>query len=62
MAAERQPHAEPRAAAAAAVPNSLSALGSDYSEDAGREEHPAPTEDAGVKRQRLSEEVAPVPS
>ena len=39
-AAERQPHAEQRAAA---PPNSLAALGSDYSEDAApeRDEHAA---------------------
>ena len=55
-AAERQPHAEQRAAA---PPNSLAALGSDYSEDAApeRDEHAAaPTDDAGAKRQRLSGE------
>ena len=47
-AAERQPHAEQRAAA---PPNSLAALGSDYSEDAAPEhgEHAtAPTDDAGA--------------
>ena len=49
-AAERQPHAEQRAAA---PPNSLAALGSDYSEDAAPEpdEHAAaPTDDAGAQR------------
>ena len=61
-AAERQPHAEQRAAA---PPNSLAALGSDYSEDAApeRDEHAAaPTDDAGAKRQRLSGEVSPAAS
>ena len=61
-AAERQPHAEQRAAA---PPNSLAALGSDYSEDAAPEpdEHAAaPTDDAGAKRQRLSGEVSPAAS
>lgn len=43
---------------AAALPNSLSALGVDYSEDAGREERAASTEETGAKRQRLSEEVS----
>ena len=59
---ERQPHAEQRAAA---PPNSLAALGSDYSEDAApeRDEHAAaPTDDAGAKRQRLSGEVSPAAS
>eukprot|EP00964_Phaeocystis_antarctica_P022342 scaffold12388_cov53-Phaeocystis_antarctica.AAC.2 len=62
LAAERQPHAEQRAAAS---PNSLATLGSDYPEDAApeHEEHAAaPTDDAGAKRQRLSEEVAPAAS
>jgi len=61
LAAERQPHAEQRAAA---QPNSLATLGSDYPEDAGpeHEEHAAPTDDAGAKRQRLSEEVSPAAS
>lgn len=62
LAAERQPHAEQRAAASS---NSLATLGSDYPEDAApeHEEHAAaPTDDAGAKRQRLSEEVAPAAS
>ena len=62
LAAERQPHAEQRAAAS---PNSLATLGSDYPEDAApeHEEHAAaPTDDAGAKRQRLSEEVSPAAS
>ena len=61
-AAERQPHAEQRAAA---PPNSLAALGSDYSEDAAPEhdEHAAaPTDDAGawasVGAKRPTEEVS----
>ena len=51
-AAERQPHAEQRAAA---PPNSLAALGSDYSEDAApeRDEHAtAPTQTTRARRGR----------
>ena len=61
-AAERPPHAEQRATA---PPDSLAALGSDYSEDAApepEEQAAAPTDDAGAKRQRLSGEVSPAAS